>query len=104
MKLTMKTKDIPQILTAVEKIREHESHLIPQLGMHTSADPLEVIHKLKFIEKSNKVSYCPNGLTYSWGEVANEIQLTYEEYSVVVLILGIARNLREGKDIWSLLA
>lgn len=102
MKLSIKVADIPQILEAVEKIREKDPHAGSMFGMYTSADPYEVIHKLKFIDKNNKNLYCPNGLQHSWGRIAHEVELTYEEYDVVVLILRVMRNLRENKDLWYL--
>lgn len=102
MKLTIKVTDIPQILEAVEKIREKDPHAGSMFGMYTSTDPYDVIHKLKFVDKHNKNLYCPNGSDHSYGRIAQEVELSYEEYDVVVLILRVMRNMRENKDLWYL--
>lgn len=102
MKLSIKVKDIPQILKAVEKIRERETSMCSMLGMYTTIDPMDVIHKLQYIDKNNKNLYCPNGPDYSWGAISQEVELSYEEYGVVVTILRVVRNILENKDMWYL--
>ena len=102
MKLGIKVSDIPQILEALEKIREKDPHSGAMLAMYTIIDPYDVIHKLKFIDKHNKNLYCPNGSDHSYGRIAQEVELSYEEYDVVVLILRVMRNMRENKDLWYL--
>ena len=102
MKLSIKVSDIPQILEALEKIREKDSHSGAMLAMYTTIDPYDVVHKLKFIDKHNKNLYCPNGSDHSYGRIAQEVELSYEEYDVVVLILRVMRNMRENKDLWYL--
>ncbi|UIW12258.1 MAG: hypothetical protein [Enterobacter phage ENC20] len=104
MKLTILVKDIPRILESLDKIQEKDSHAVNMFGLYSAADPHEVIHRLRFIEKSNDVLYSPNGPSYSWSPIAKEVELTYDEYGVIVLILRMARNIRENKDIWTLIS
>lgn len=103
MKLSILVKDIPRILEALDKIREKDPHAFNMFGMYSAADPQEVIHRLRFIEKSNDVLYSPNAKLFMV-PIAKEIELTYDEYGVIVLILRMARNIREDKDIWTLIS
>lgn len=103
MKLIIKVADIPQILEAVDKIIERDPSADRLFAMYSTIDPSDVIRKLKFIDSNNKNLYCPNGPSYSWGRIANEVELSYEEYEVVTLILRVMRNLRENKDLWYVL-
>ena len=102
MKLSIKVTDIQQILNAVEKIREKDPHANSMFAMYSTIDPADVIRKLKYNDSYNKNLYCPNGPSYSWGNVALIVELTYEEYGVVTMILRVMRNLRENKDLWYL--
>lgn len=102
MKLIINVKDIPQILASLNKIMENDSCAINTMGMYTSADCAEVIRHLRFVEENNTNLHGTNGPDTYYSPIAKEIELTYDEYSVVVIILRMARNLRENKHAWCL--
>lgn len=104
MKLIIKVNEIPAILVSLEKIRAIYSFPFSMMSMYTNTDPSEVIDKLKFIHESNQVVYCPNGSRHSWSGLAQDIELTYDEYTVVVMILRMARNIHEDKPLWDSIA
>lgn len=99
MKVMIKAKDIDQILKGVAAIGSEGRSMV---GMYSATDLGEVIHRLEFIKKANDNVgiYSPNGPTHSWAKVTSDIEVSYEEFTVIVAILRMARNVFEKKELW----
>ncbi|AIK67959.1 hypothetical protein CPTMiller_0023 [Citrobacter phage Miller] len=99
MKIILKANDIDEILRGVARIGDEGRGMI---GMYSSADLNEVIRRLEFIRNANKNIgiYSPNGPCVTWKDITKDIELTYEEYTVVVAILRMTRNAYEKKELW----
>lgn len=99
MKIILKANDIEEILRGVASIGKEGRRMI---GMYSCADPQEVIRRLEFIKNANKTIgiYSPNGPCVQWKDITKDVELTYEEYTVVVAILRMTRNVYEKKELW----
>ncbi|UJP30715.1 hypothetical protein phKl35c1_88 [Klebsiella phage Kpn35c1] len=97
MKIIVKVKDVEKILREVDRIGREG---LDYLEGFNSIDINLLFAKLRCVVNANKEVglYCPNGPTYTWGNISQDIEFTFEEYAVIIDTLKMGRNIRENKN------
>ncbi|UQJ95361.1 hypothetical protein IANJMKHF_00456 [Klebsiella phage CPRSA] len=98
MKIIVKVKDVEKILREVDRIgREGLDYLE---GFNSIDINLLFANCAALSTQTKKLGYTvlTTGPTYTWGNISQDIEFTFEEYAVIIDTLKMGRNIRENKN------